>query len=183
MDARTDNVKTVYPTTNKFAGGIISNGKYVCNQRKSNLQCAQTVPQNIYHHKFFSSFWSPDFEVKSKWALNSVQKFCCNGFSKFLCLNVILGPTSLWESYWCRPPLMSPAGHLHVRAPGKDPISWGKSCNWETHPQTKTIWHSWNALHEQIWKHQQFYYNIWEWSFQWLKSSWEIIKCDYTPVT
>ena len=30
----------------------------------------QTVPQNIYHHKSFSSFWSPDFEVKSKWTLS-----------------------------------------------------------------------------------------------------------------
>ena len=27
--------------------------------------------------------------------LNSIQKFCCNGFSKFLLLYVILGPTSL----------------------------------------------------------------------------------------
>ena len=27
--------------------------------------------------------------------LNYVQKFCCNGFSKFLLLFVILGPTSL----------------------------------------------------------------------------------------
>ena len=25
----------------------------------------QTVPQNIYQHKSFSSFWSPDFEVNS----------------------------------------------------------------------------------------------------------------------
>ena len=88
--------------------------------------------------------------------LNSVQKFCCNGFSKFLLLYVILGPTSLWGSYWCRPPLMSPAGPVHVRAPGKALISWEKSWNWETHPQTKTIWHPWKALHEQIWKHQQF---------------------------
>ena len=27
----------------------------------------QAVPQNIYQHKSFSSFWSPDFVVKSKW--------------------------------------------------------------------------------------------------------------------
>ena len=27
----------------------------------------QTVPQNIYQHKSFSSFWSPDFEDKFKW--------------------------------------------------------------------------------------------------------------------
>ena len=26
----------------------------------------QTVPQNIYQHNSFSSFWSPDFEVNSK---------------------------------------------------------------------------------------------------------------------
>ena len=26
----------------------------------------QTVHQNIYQHKSFSSFWSQDFEVKSK---------------------------------------------------------------------------------------------------------------------
>ena len=25
----------------------------------------QTVPQNVYQHKSFSSFWSQDFEVKS----------------------------------------------------------------------------------------------------------------------
>ena len=121
--------------------------------------------------------------VNSIFILNSVQKFCCNGFSKFLLLYVILGPSSLWESYWCRPPLMSPAGPVHVRAPGKALISWEKSWIWKTHPQTKTIWHPWNALHEQIWKHQQFHYNIWEWSFQWSRSSWEIIKCDYTPYT
>ena len=115
--------------------------------------------------------------------LNSVQKFCCNGFSKFLLLCVILGPTSLWETCWCRPPLISQVGHLHVRAPGKGLIYWEKSWNWETHPPTKTIWHSWNALREQIWKHRQFHYNICEWSFQWSRSSWEIIKCDYTPYT
>ena len=86
--------------------------------------------------------------------LNSVQKFCCNGFSKFLLLYVILGNTSLWESYWCRPPLMSPVSPVHVRAPCIALISWEKSWNWETHPQTKTIWHQWNALHKQIWKHQ-----------------------------
>ena len=28
----------------------------------------QTVPQNIYQHKSFSGFWSPDFEDKSKWS-------------------------------------------------------------------------------------------------------------------
>ena len=26
----------------------------------------QTVPQNIYQHKFCSSFWSQDFEASSK---------------------------------------------------------------------------------------------------------------------
>ena len=30
----------------------------------------QTVPQNIYQHKSFSSFWSQDFEVESKWTLS-----------------------------------------------------------------------------------------------------------------
>ena len=34
-----------------------------------NTLYVQTVPQNIYQHKSFSSFWSPDFEVKSKWTL------------------------------------------------------------------------------------------------------------------
>ena len=42
--------------------------------------------------------------------LNSVQKLCGTGFSQFLLLYVILGPTSPWESYSCRPPLISPAG-------------------------------------------------------------------------
>ena len=83
--------------------------------------------------------------------VNTVQKFCCNGFSKFLLLYVILVPTSLWESYWCRPPLMSPGGPVHVRDLGKVLISLEKSWNWETHPQTKTIWHPWNAFHEQMW--------------------------------
>ena len=31
-----------------------------------NTLYVQTVPQNIYQHMSFSSFWSPDFEVKSK---------------------------------------------------------------------------------------------------------------------
>ena len=30
----------------------------------------QTVSKNIYQRKSFSSFWSPDFEVKSKWTLS-----------------------------------------------------------------------------------------------------------------
>ena len=30
----------------------------------------QTVPQNIYQYKSCSSFWSPDFKVKSKWTLS-----------------------------------------------------------------------------------------------------------------
>ena len=30
----------------------------------------QTVPNNKYQHKSFSSFYSPDFEVKSKWTLS-----------------------------------------------------------------------------------------------------------------
>ena len=34
----------------------------------------QTDTQNIYEHKSFSSFWSPDFEVKSKWTLSLNQK-------------------------------------------------------------------------------------------------------------
>ena len=34
----------------------------------------QTVPQNIYQHKSFSSFWSPDLEVNSKWKLRLNQK-------------------------------------------------------------------------------------------------------------
>ena len=124
-------------------------------------------------------------QIKSRYlhlgfVLNSIQKFCCNGFWEFLLLYVTLGPTSLWESYWCRPPLMSPAGPVLVRAPGKAIISWEKSWNWETHPHTNPK-HPWNALYGHIWKHQQFHYNIWEWSFQWSRSSWEIIKCDYTP--
>ena len=46
-------------------------------------------------------FEKVDFEKISrrqktvKGDLNSVQKFCCNGFSKFLLLYIILGPTSL----------------------------------------------------------------------------------------
>ena len=30
----------------------------------------QTVAQNIYQQESFSSFWSPDFEVNSKWTLS-----------------------------------------------------------------------------------------------------------------
>ena len=60
---------------------------------------------------------------------NSVQKLCGTGFSQFLLLYVILGPTSLWESYSCRPPLISPAGSVPVRASDKALISWGKSRN------------------------------------------------------
>ena len=35
-----------------------------------NTLYVQTVPQNIYQHKSLSSFWFPDFEVKSKWKLS-----------------------------------------------------------------------------------------------------------------
>ena len=139
------------------------------------------LQKHVVFLKLFRAVYISQF---TNWiSINSVQKFCCNGFSKFLLLYVILSPTLLWASYWCRPPLMSSAGPVHVRAPGKALKSWENSWNWETHPQTKTIWHPWNALREQIWKHQQFHYNIWECSFQWSRSSWEIIKCDYTPYT
>ena len=45
---------------------------YKYNQRKSNLNTlyVQTVRQNIYQHKSFRSFWSPDFEVNSKRTLS-----------------------------------------------------------------------------------------------------------------
>ena len=35
-----------------------------------NTLYVQTVPQYIYQHKSFSSFWAPDFEVNSKWTLS-----------------------------------------------------------------------------------------------------------------
>ena len=121
------------------------------------------------------------FSDNSFGKLNSVQKLCGTGFSQFLLLYMILGPTSLWESYWCWPPLISLAGSVPVRAAGKALLSWGKSRNWEIRHQTKTIWHVWNALHERIWKWQYFHYNIWEWLFHLARNSWEIIKRDYTP--
>ena len=98
--------------------------------------------------------------------LNSVQKLCGTGFSQLMLLYVILGPTSLWESYTCMLPLISPAGFVAVWASGKALISWEKSWNWEIRQQTKTIWQVWNALHERIWKWQYFHYNIWEWLVQ-----------------
>ena len=116
-----------------------------------------------------------------KTLLNSVQKLCGTGFSQFLLLHVALGPTSLWESYSCRPPLISPTGSVPVRATDKALISWEKSRKWEIRQQTKTIWHDWNALHERIWKWQYFHYDIWEWLFQLARNSWEIIKRDNTP--
>ena len=64
--------------------------------------------------------------------LNSVQKLCGTSFSQFLLLYVILGPTWLWESYSCRPPLIYPAGYVAVGASGKPLISWEKLRNWET---------------------------------------------------
>ena len=112
--------------------------------------------------------------------LNSVQKLCGTGFSQFLLLYVILGTTSLWESYSCRPPLISPAGSVPEQASGKALISWEKSRNLEIRQQTETIWHIWNALHERIWKWQYFQFNIWEWLFRLARNSWEIIKRDYT---
>ena len=60
-------------------------------------------------------------------ALNSVQKLCGTGFWQFPLLCVILGPTSLWESYSWRPPLIFPAGSGAVHASGKALISWEKS--------------------------------------------------------
>ena len=59
--------------------------------------------------------------------LNSVQKLCGTGFLQIPLLCVILGPTSLWESYSWRPPLISPAGSVAVHASGKALISWEKS--------------------------------------------------------
>ena len=61
--------------------------------------------------------------------INSVQKLCGTVFSQFLLLYVVLGPTSLGESYSCRPPLISPAGSVPVLASGKPLISWKKLRN------------------------------------------------------
>ena len=42
-DARTDNVKTVYPLQTKFAGGIIMNGVYYTSNM--NTSCLENVPK------------------------------------------------------------------------------------------------------------------------------------------
>ena len=104
--------------------------------------------------------------------LNSVQKLCGTGFSQFLLLYVVLGPTLLWESYSWRPPLISPAGSVAVRASGKVLISWEKSENSEMHPQTKS---SWRWLPHKI--HQ--YSSI---CFMCLESIFKLLKCN-TPFT
>ena len=75
-------------------------------------------------------------DEKKKKLSNSVQKFCCSGFSQFLLLYVILGPSSLWESCSCIHPLISPKGSVPLSAPGKALISWEKWRNWEMRPQT-----------------------------------------------
>ena len=51
---RTDNVKTVYPLQTKFAGGI--NSYTIKKSLIYNTLYVQTVPQNIYQYKSFSSF-------------------------------------------------------------------------------------------------------------------------------
>ena len=136
--------------------------------------------------KFYSDHYNlgtttTNVQLIQRKCLNSVQKLCGTGFSQFLLLYVILGTTSLWESYSCRPPLISPAGSVPEQASGKALISWEKSRNWDIRQQTETIWHIWNAVHERIWKWQYFHYNIWEWLFRLARNSWEIIKRDYTP--
>ena len=110
------------------------------------------IISNLAH---FSHWWQGTLELQ-KTKTNSVQKLCGAGFSQFLLLCFILGPTSLWESYSCWPPLISPAGSVRVWASGKAQISWETSWNWEIRRQTKTIWHVWNALHGRIWKWQYF---------------------------
>ena len=104
--------------------------------------------------------------------LNSVQKLCGTGFSQFPLLYVVIGPTSLWESYSWRPPLISPSGSKAVRASGKALISWEKSENSEMRPQTKS---SWRWLPHKI--HQ--YSSI---CFTSLGSIFKLLKCN-TPFT
>ena len=67
--------------------------------------------------------FSVNHVIKGHRPLNSVHKLCGTGFSRFLLLYVIYGSTSLRESYSCRPPLISPAGSVPVRASGKALIS------------------------------------------------------------
>ena len=104
--------------------------------------------------------------------LNSVQKLCGTVFSQFPLLYVVIGPTSLWESYSWRPPLISPSGSHAVRASGKALISWEKSENSEMRPQTKS---SWRWLPHK--KHQ--YSSI---CFTSLESIFKLLKCN-TPFT
>ena len=149
---------------------------------KTRSEVKVTVTQKWYATLCYPKMYpQTKFGIPTSKNINSVQKLCGTGFSQFLLLCVILGPTSLWESYSCRPPLISPAGSVPVRASSKALISWKKSRNQEIRQQTKTIWQVWNALHELIWKWQYFHYNIWEWLFQLARNSWEIIKRDYTP--
>ena len=104
--------------------------------------------------------------------VNSVQKLCGTGFSQFPLLYGVLGPTSLWESYSWRPPLISPAGSVAVRVSGKALISWEKLENSEMCPQTKS---SWRWLPHKI--HQ--YSSI---CFTSLESIFKLLKCN-TPFT
>ena len=144
----------------------------------------QKIKSECYHiHNFFlnSFLASGDFcrlliafanSLDPDQDLNSVQKLCGTGFSQFLLLYVVIGPTSLWESYSWRPPLISPAGSLTVCASGKALVSWEKSENSEMRPQTKS---SWRWLPHKI--HQ--YSSI---CFTSLESIFKLLKCN-TPFT
>ena len=104
--------------------------------------------------------------------LNSVQKLCGTGFLQFPILCVVLGHTLLWESYSWRPPLISPAGSVTVRASGKALISWEKSELSEMRPQTKS---SWRWLPHKIHQYSSICFMSLEYIFK-------LVKCN-TPYT
>ena len=104
--------------------------------------------------------------------LNSVQKLCGTGFLQFPILRVVFGHTLLWESYFWRPPLISPAGSVTVRASGKALISWEKSELSEMRPQTKS---SWRRLPHKMHQYSSICFMSLEYIFK-------LLKCN-TPYT
>ena len=136
------------------------------------FRCSKEASHCYPQHMVWFEYLMFDYAFLSKLRSEIVW----HRFFAVLLSYVFLGPTLLWESYSCIPPLISPAGSVALRASDKAMISWEKSRNWETCHQTKTIWHVWTALHELIWKWQYFHYNIWEWLFQLARNSWKNYK-------
>ena len=132
---------------------------------------------HLYDYIKFGSFFAlmaRNFRIAKKQKQTPFRNCVAPVFRSFC-----LGSTSLWESYSCWPPLISPAGSVRVSF-WQGPNTLGNIMKLRNTPAdkdnlTRLKLPPWTYMNMTI-----FHYNIWDWLFQIGKKFVGIIKSDYT---